>query len=343
MAVLIHILFDMFVRSNLFATTTTEQKLCFFLPFPPTSHYIMKQGIAGIAVVAAVFLATTTREVRAWTIPFSRVSATWRTTTETSNGWKPVPYNVLQNPTTDHEEDDDDDRLHWTNLDLNNDKYWQVLGEMDEPSQRHAMKEETFDGNFSTRPLHESDTDDSRISYTDAGTLQVHFPATGLTSQAVVAGTFGVAWFSALLPATTLAAAPMLLPFYLAGGLVAKQALVDPFTSTTLSVGTYAWSLDVSRYHGSPISVAAGATLQVSRAVVKERSSVNEQKQVRYSYDLQLELQKGDNPVTIKSSFDNRDEPERFARIINQQLEVVRSSLSDAEDPLLRLPSRLVQ
>lgn len=177
----------------------------------------------------------------------------------------------------------------------------------------------------------------------------MEFPATGLDSHAILTGAFGVAWFSALVPATTtLAVVPFLLPFYLAGGLVAKSALVEPFTAKGLSIGLYRWSLCTSRY-GKTKEVASGATQDLHRAVVVERrtatttTAITKQDGSRRAiqqyprYELQLVLAAGSNrqrPLTIGSMFDNWEEPTQLADTINQQLEKVRSEIEAGADHL---------
>lgn len=73
-------------------------------------------------------------------------------------------------------------------------------------------------------------------------------------------GAFSAAWFSAIAPATVTAIAGgaalstglFMLPFWLAGGMVAKQTILDPAKATSLSIGEFAWELK---------QTVAGATL----------------------------------------------------------------------------------
>lgn len=71
----------------------------------------------------------------------------------------------------------------------------------------------------------------SIISYTDANTLEIEFPATGITSSSVAAGVFAAVWFGAITPATlsmlSAGVAPLLFitPFWIAGAAVAKVNL----------------------------------------------------------------------------------------------------------------------
>ncbi|EJK55150.1 hypothetical protein THAOC_25146, partial [Thalassiosira oceanica] len=92
----------------------------------------------------------------------------------------------------------------------------------------------------------------SAISYTDADTLTISIPPSGIGSRALSSGAFSALWFSAIAPATRsmLAAgagiAPVLFmaPFWLAGGLLAKNAFYDPFISSSLSIGRHLWSCE---------------------------------------------------------------------------------------------------
>lgn len=68
----------------------------------------------------------------------------------------------------------------------------------------------------------------SRMSYTDANTLEIEFPAAGMTSNSVAGGAFAAVWFGAITPATlsmmSAGLAPLLFmaPFWVAGAVVAK-------------------------------------------------------------------------------------------------------------------------
>jgi len=107
----------------------------------------------------------------------------------------------------------------------------------------------------------------ARLEYTDAGTLQIDIPPMGLTQNAVFSGAFAAAWFSTIVPATA-SGGLFLVPFWLAGGLVAKTAVYDPFISTRLILGKYAWSLD-QRYAGRNIRHVEGASEDLGSAQVE--------------------------------------------------------------------------
>jgi hypothetical protein len=83
----------------------------------------------------------------------------------------------------------------------------------------------------------------AKLSKTDAGTLIIELPPTGLNSGTIFSGAFSIAWFSVVLPATFSGVWLFMLPFWAAGALVAKLAVVDPFVTSKLTIGQYAWSL----------------------------------------------------------------------------------------------------
>lgn len=123
----------------------------------------------------------------------------------------------------------------------------------------------------------------SRISYTDANTLQIDIPSTGVDANTVATGAFSALWFSAVAPATVsmlaggILPALFMAPFWLAGGVVAKTAVYDPFISSTLSIGQYLWtvekkylksvgSLNTKREEGSTESLK-GASVELAMVV----------------------------------------------------------------------------
>ena len=127
----------------------------------------------------------------------------------------------------------------------------------------------------------------SRIEFTDAGTMLVNIPPPGASANSIFSGAFSVAWFSAVVPATFAtggAGLLFMLPFWAAGGLVAKQAIVDPFMAFQLSIGQYAWSL-AKTYAGKTVSKPVdGATDQLQGALVELGIIVNDVPQ----YELRL-------------------------------------------------------
>ena len=84
--------------------------------------------------------------------------------------------------------------------------------------------------NISERELKETylKTLKSRISYTDAKTLEIRLPAAGISGNSAVTGAFAALWFSAIAPTTVsmlsagLAPALFMSPFWIAGAVIAK-------------------------------------------------------------------------------------------------------------------------
>ena len=114
----------------------------------------------------------------------------------------------------------------------------------------------------------------SLVDRSDAGTLLLTVPASGLTTSTLFGLAFSAAWFSAIVPATAafvaaraVASAAFMAPFWLAGGTVVKSTLLDPAKTTTLSVGEYAWELTQS-VAGVPTSEETGPTEDLAGADV---------------------------------------------------------------------------
>jgi len=164
----------------------------------------------------------------------------------------------------------------------------------------------------------------AQISKTDAGTLVIDLPAEGFTSKSVMSGAFSIAWFSAIGPATVsggLMAAPFLLPFWLAGGLVAKTAFVDPFVNTRLSIGEFGWSLQSSFRNSNKSRESSGSTDQLKGAELVDLTKIVEGKP-RYNYELKLYARNG--AMGIVNSIDPA-ELEYLAYVINTHMEKIRS------------------
>jgi len=122
----------------------------------------------------------------------------------------------------------------------------------------------------------------SKLSRSDAGTLLIEVPAAGVTAGTLFGGAFSAAWFSAVGPATVsmfasggAVSALFLLPFWLAGGLVVKQTILDPAKATSLSIGEFAWELQ-QRAAGVTISAEGGDTMELDGAVVDVAAYVND-------------------------------------------------------------------
>jgi hypothetical protein len=109
------------------------------------------------------------------------------------------------------------------------------------------------------------------VDTTDAGTLLVEVPPAGLTTSTVMGGAFSAAWFSVVAPATVAsggASALFMLPFWLAGGAVAKTSLLDPARKTSLSIGEFAWEIKQTLPGGVTLSQESGPTEELVGAEV---------------------------------------------------------------------------
>lgn len=243
-----------------------------------------------------------------------------------------------------HISDDDYEPYDWENdslgyVDEENERPWKIdelTSCYEEPPsvhiQTHAPSRLSRWNPFSkltTREPQPPINSRARLSTTDAGTLVIDLPATGVDSSAISSGVFGALWFSAVAPVTFaggIATAAFMLPFWLAGGFVAKNALVDPFTSSQLSLGKYAWSLKTS-YGPKELRQVEGSTQDLRGASVED---LNVQVNGKPFYELKLY---GDRGVT---GFGNGLEPqelEYLASVINKHLqEVKRDDVSRGDD-----------
>mmetsp|Transcript_1059 Transcript_1059/g.1516 ORF Transcript_1059/g.1516 Transcript_1059/m.1516 type:complete len:277 (-) Transcript_1059:740-1570(-) len=162
----------------------------------------------------------------------------------------------------------------------------------------------------------------SRIEYTDAGTLVITTPPSGMKSDSVFAGAFSLAWFSTIIPATFAGPGLFMVPFWLAGGIVAKQAVVDPFVASELSIGKFAWSLG-KRYAGKGLKKKEGSTNELRGAKVEVAVIVNGVPQA----ELRLYGEKGVSGFGLGLG---GDELEYLAGEINSQLQKLKlESLDD--------------
>lgn len=161
----------------------------------------------------------------------------------------------------------------------------------------------------------------AKISKSDAGTLIVELPLTGLNSESVFSGAFSIAWFSVVLPATFTGLWWFMLPFWAAGATVAKKAVVDPFVSSRLTIGEYAWSLK-SIYGGDRginLKDQEGATEELCGARPEMVAIVNDVPQ----YELRLYGEKGRTSITAGAQL-SEEELQYLADEINDHLRELR-------------------
>ena len=116
------------------------------------------------------------------------------------------------------------------------------------------------------------------ITRSDAGTLLVDLPPGGLNVGTAMGGAFSAAWFAVVVPATFAsggAGALFMLPFWIAGGAVAKQTVLDPAKATALSIGEFAWDLRQSLVGQLTLSSEGGPTEELEGADVDVAAYVN--------------------------------------------------------------------
>jgi hypothetical protein len=163
------------------------------------------------------------------------------------------------------------------------------------------------------------------ISRTDAGTLLVDIPGAGVSSSTLFGGAFTAAWFSAIVPATASmlasggVSALFMLPFWVAGGTVAKQTILDPARSTSLSIGEYAWELCQTLPGGITVSSDGGPTEELQGAEAAVSAYVNGVP----TYALQLVA--GSSMWTAGEGL-SLDELEAIADEVNVHIDALQSS-----------------
>mmetsp|Transcript_12470 Transcript_12470/g.29743 ORF Transcript_12470/g.29743 Transcript_12470/m.29743 type:complete len:268 (-) Transcript_12470:5193-5996(-) len=161
----------------------------------------------------------------------------------------------------------------------------------------------------------------ARIQRTDAGTLLISIPSKGLGSGSLFTGAFSMAWFSAIIPATFASGGASLLfmlPFWAAGGMVAKNAVFDPFVSGELTVGEFYWCVE-NMYAGKRINQKEGPTEKLRGAEAEVVAVVNEKPQA----EIKLYT---DNGMTAFGLGLSIEELEYLAGEINNHLQRLRGS-----------------
>lgn len=163
----------------------------------------------------------------------------------------------------------------------------------------------------------------TKISYTDAGTLCITLEPAGLGTSALFGGAFSLAWFSAIVPATFTSAgtALFLLPFWAAGGMVAKTSVIDPLVGTSLTIGEYAWSVQATLGGKRLIKENSGATTEITGAGV-EVGLVQDGTPAQYY----LQLYGTDCQLGMGMA---KEELERLAKKINAHLAQFPSTLEE--------------
>jgi hypothetical protein len=165
----------------------------------------------------------------------------------------------------------------------------------------------------------------AEISYTDALTLEITLPPQNMGMNTLLSGAFSVAWFSAITPATFaargLASFMFMLPFWIAGGAVAKAGVVDPLVRQKFTLGQYAWSL-TKEIAGQTIQKVDRPTERLRGVKLRVIDYVNEIPR----YELQLQLNGQYDKKNNDYSFglwvgeENLDEAKELLQVINRQL-----------------------
>lgn len=182
-------------------------------------------------------------------------------------------------------------------------------------------------------PIENIDTSNfvTQIGYTDANTLEITIPSSGLDSNTIASGAFSAVWFSVISSATvsmlSAGALPGVLfmaPFWLAGGVVAKTAVYDPFISSTFSIGQYLWTLEKKYLGKSGIGTKnqEGSTESLKGAAVELAMVVNGVG--RYQLRLFVNNDGNDSSITFGNGL-RPEELEYVSRVINDHLALLKN------------------
>jgi len=131
-----------------------------------------------------------------------------------------------------------------------------------------------------------------------------------------MAGAFATGWFSIVGTATFAVAGPpvlFMLPFWAAGAIVAKQAIVDPTASVSISIGRYGWSVE-QKVAGLVIRSKDGSTDDLRGAGAEVVAYINGVPQTA------LKLYDRSGAVSLGASL-SPEECEELAEEINRYLD----------------------
>lgn len=153
----------------------------------------------------------------------------------------------------------------------------------EEQERQRQLEMELFNNRFPQTPPSSKSQFVSRITYTDANTLQIELPSSGVDSNVFFSGAFSAMWFSAIAPATLgmlsggVLPALFMAPFWLAGGVIAKTAIVDPFVSSKLTIGDFLWTIEKTYYRriGKLTTTKEGSTDSMKGSSVEVGLVVN--------------------------------------------------------------------
>ena len=280
----------------------------------------------------SLFLSVLLLAVRAWVPPLPSHSVVSSSATTRLDAFQ-LPNNQFRPRNSDNSRDYEpydwkNDRLE--HVDTENERPWKIdeLSRDDEPFaltinktppplRPLSSKWNPFSKLVKSRELQPPINSRARLSTTDAGTLVIDLPATGVDSSAISSGVFGALWFSSIVPVTLaggIVTGVFMLPFWLAGGLVAKNAVVDPFVGSQLTIGEYAWSL-TSTFASKDLRHVEGSTRDLRGAIVER---LNVEVNGKSFYQVKLCGNKG---ITGFGNGLDPEELEYLAHVINQHLQ----------------------
>mmetsp|Transcript_4563 Transcript_4563/g.10137 ORF Transcript_4563/g.10137 Transcript_4563/m.10137 type:complete len:322 (+) Transcript_4563:201-1166(+) len=160
----------------------------------------------------------------------------------------------------------------------------------------------------------------SRVSNIDANTLKIEIPPPGIDANVWFTGMFAALWFSAVAPATVSmigVGAPLtilfMLPFWFAGGVVAKTAIYDPFVASVLTIGEYAWTIEKNYLRKAKTKREEGNSYSLRGSSVELVMLVNNNPKY------ELKLFDGDKTIGIGRGLDV-EELEYLSGVINEQI-----------------------
>mmetsp|Transcript_20380 Transcript_20380/g.26420 ORF Transcript_20380/g.26420 Transcript_20380/m.26420 type:complete len:268 (+) Transcript_20380:90-893(+) len=119
-----------------------------------------------------------------------------------------------------------------------------------------------------------------QVSTTEAGTLEVLIPARRPGLDTALPAAFTLTWFGivGVWTAGALVASPAFaafsLPFWLAGARLASDTLIDPATSTKITIGIYAFEI-TTYFLGKTIRQIVGSTEDLSQAILITDGYIN--------------------------------------------------------------------
>ena len=165
----------------------------------------------------------------------------------------------------------------------------------------------------------------SFISYTDAETLEITLqPQNNVAASTLFTGAFALTWFSAIIPATfaarSIASTLFMVPFWIAGGAVAKSGVIDPLIKQKLSLGQYAWTI-TKEIAGKTIEKVDRPTEYIQNVELQLVDYINEVPRYTIVFKLSNGSHLKDYSFGIWMGPDNIQEATSLLEKINKQLQ----------------------